>query len=32
MAMNTKLAGNIYGYENMSVQNFGIVLKTKLPP
>ena len=23
----TKFAGNVYGYENMSVQNFGLILK-----
>ena len=25
----TKFADNVYGYENMSVQNFGLILKTK---
>ena len=28
----TEFAGNIYGYENMSGQNFGLALKTKWPP
>ena len=23
----SKFAGNVYGYENMSVQNFGLILK-----
>ena len=26
----TKFAGNVYGYENMSVQNFGLILKKKM--
>ena len=24
-----KFAGNVYGYENLSVQNFGLILKNK---
>ena len=26
----TKFTGNIYGYENMSVQNFDLILKNKM--
>ena len=26
----TKFTGNVYGYENMSVQNFGLILKNKM--
>ena len=26
----TKFAGNVYGYENLSVQNFALVLKHKM--
>ena len=26
----TKLAGNVYGYENMCVQNFALILKKKM--
>ena len=26
----TKFAGNVYGYENLSVQNFGLILKNKM--
>ena len=26
----TKLAGNVYGYENLSLQDFSIVLKNKM--
>ena len=25
-----KFAGNVYGYENLSVQNFGLILKNKM--
>ena len=28
--MFTKCAGNVYGYENLSVQNFGLILKNKM--
>ena len=26
----TKFAGNVYGYKNMSVQNFGLILKNTM--
>ena len=26
----TKFAGNVYGYENLSVQNFNLILKNKM--
>ena len=26
----TKFAGNVYGYKNLSVQNFGLILKNKM--
>ena len=26
----TKFAGNVYGYENLSVQNFSLILKNKI--
>ena len=26
----TKFAGNVYGYENLSLQNFGLILKNKM--
>ena len=26
----TKFAGNVYGYENISVQNFGFILKNSM--
>ena len=26
----TKFAGNVYGYENISVQSFGLILKNKM--
>ena len=26
----TEFAGNVYGYENLSVQNFGLILKNKM--
>ena len=26
----TKYAGNVYDYENLSVQNFGLILKNKM--
>ena len=25
-----KFAGNVYGYENLSLQNFGLILKNKI--
>ena len=25
-----KFAGNVYGYENLSLQNFGLILKNKM--
>ena len=26
----TKFAGNVYGYENLSLQNFSLILKNKI--
>ena len=26
----TKFAGNVYGYENLSLQNFSVILKNKM--